>query len=327
MEDSPLVSIALCTYNGEKFLAAQLDTLIAQTYKNLEVIAVDDCSTDNTYEILKTYAAKYPWFRIYRNAQNLSFLKNFQVAVSYCKGDLIALCDQDDLWLPEKIEMQVNAIGDNMFIYHDSEFINEDGTLVNQRVSDILNLYRGDCPEVFLLHNCVSGHSMLIKKELLAHAGSFEGYYHDWWLAYVATNIGTIDFLPQCLVQYRQHNASDTDMLQKKEQEEYTALVAQEETIRKKTWLEHCANYAENKDPAFVKLLFKLYNERPGRFFTFELGRLMKAHINTLFFIQKKSPEYKLRKITKFMWGLKGRNFWYTYIRPNKQKVLNLNQL
>src|SRR5580698_4535990 len=123
MEDSPLVSIALCTYNGEKFLAAQLDTLIAQTYKNLEVIAVDDCSTDSTYDILKTYAAKYPWFRIYQNAQNLRFLKNFQVAVSYCKGDLIALCDQDDLWHPEKIEMQVNAIGDNMFIYHDSEFI------------------------------------------------------------------------------------------------------------------------------------------------------------------------------------------------------------
>jgi len=234
MESLPLVSIALCTYNGEKFLAAQLDTLIAQTYKNLEVIAVDDCSTDGTYEILKAYAAKYPWFHIYRNAQNLRFLKNFEVAVSYCNGELIALCDQDDLWLPEKIKMQVNAIGDNMFIYHDSEFINEDGSPANKKISDIVNFYRGDSPEVFLFLNCVSGHSMLMKKELLAHAGSFEGYYHDWWLAYVATNVGRIDFLPECLVKYRQHSTSDTDMLAKKEAVEYTALVAQEETIRKK---------------------------------------------------------------------------------------------
>ncbi len=326
MENLPLVSIALCTYNGERFLVQQLNTLIAQTYKNIEIIAVDDSSTDSTYEILKAYAAKYPYFHIYRNEKNVGFLKNFEIAMGYCKGELIALCDQDDLWHPQKIEKQVNAIGDNMFIYHDSEFVNEDGAPINKKVSDIVNLYRGDSPEVFLFLSCVSGHAILMKKELLAHTGSFEGYYHDWWLSYVATNVGSIDFLPECLVQYRQHTANNTDLLQTKEKVD-SALKGQEETIKKQTWLEHCANYAGNKDPAFVKLLFKLYNERPNRIFTFELGRLMKAHVDTLFFIQKRSREYKLHKVNKFMWGLKGRNFWYTYIRPNKNKVLNLNQL
>src|SRR5277367_1671319 len=118
MKQPPLVSIALCTYNGAKYLAQQLDTLVDQTYLHIEIIVVDDCSTDETFVILKVYASKYPQFKLYQNKKNLGFTANFERAVTLCNGELIALCDQDDLWHAEKIELQVNAIADNVFIYH-----------------------------------------------------------------------------------------------------------------------------------------------------------------------------------------------------------------
>src|ERR1700741_1533394 len=123
MSDSPLVSIALCTYNGARFLSQQLDTLVNQSYEPIEIIAVDDCSTDETFDILTEYAGRYPSFKIYRNEVNLGFTENFEKAVKLCSGDLIALCDQDDLWDTKKIRLQVNAINGHVLIYHDSEFI------------------------------------------------------------------------------------------------------------------------------------------------------------------------------------------------------------
>jgi glycosyltransferase involved in cell wall biosynthesis len=134
MINDPLVSIALCTYNGEKYLSAQLDTLIAQTYINFEIVAVDDCSTDNSFQILEEYSKKYPCIRISRNQHNLGYVKNFEATLKLCKGSLIALCDQDDLWDKTKIELQVNAIDCNVLVYHDSEFINETGETMNKKM-------------------------------------------------------------------------------------------------------------------------------------------------------------------------------------------------
>src|ERR1700753_2011765 len=104
--DNPLVSIALCTYNGAVYLKEQLDSLIAQTYPNIEIVVVDDRSADDTWQLLTGYANTYPQFKIHQNAQNLGFVKNFEHAASLCSGELIALCDQDDIWHPEKIALQ-----------------------------------------------------------------------------------------------------------------------------------------------------------------------------------------------------------------------------
>ena len=109
-ENIPLVSIALCIYNGERFLKEQLETLVNQTYKNIEIVAVDDCSTDSSVLILETYKAKYPFINIHRNARNLGYVKNFEKAISLCKGDFIALSDQDDIWDPDKIKLQAAQI-------------------------------------------------------------------------------------------------------------------------------------------------------------------------------------------------------------------------
>ena len=98
------ISIALCTYNGERFLRKQLDSYIQQTRLPDELVICDDGSKDRTLEILEEFAAKAPFsVRIYQNVQNLGWSKNFEKAINLCTGDLIALSDQDDEWLSHKL--------------------------------------------------------------------------------------------------------------------------------------------------------------------------------------------------------------------------------
>lgn len=304
MKQEPLVSIALCTYNGAKYLAPQLDTLINQTYKNIEIIVVDDCSTDDTFAILTDYGNRYPQFKIFRNDLNIGFILNFEKAVTFCTGKLIALCDQDDLWHTQKIELQVKAIKHNIFIYHDSEFINKDGSKMNKKVSDIMNFYRGGNPDVFLLFNCVSGHSILMKRELLEKALPLkEGFFHDWWLAFVATNIGEIDYLPQCLVKYRQHDASETNILQLSRSNEIYKLSSRQILDRNIKWLAHCSKFEGGKNIQFRQRIYNAYKQRENNGSSLGLSRLLFKNRQTIFFIRKKSSISKLNYIWKQSFG------------------------
>ncbi|WP_199233914.1 glycosyltransferase, partial [Pedobacter sp. HMWF019] len=180
-----LISIALCTYNGEKFLKEQMDSLVHQDYPNLEIIVVDDCSSDRTIEILQSYSQRFSFIKIYQNTQNLGYIKNFEKAIHLCTGELIALSDQDDIWMLNKISKMYSSIGDNILLYHDSEFITEQGETMQCFISDIRIFYQGNDSRYFLFENCVSGHAIVFKKELRNYIGSFpNGIYHDWWLAY-----------------------------------------------------------------------------------------------------------------------------------------------
>jgi glycosyltransferase involved in cell wall biosynthesis len=306
MKEAPLVSIALCTYNGAEFLSQQLDTLVDQTYKNTEIIVVDDCSTDDTFAILEDYASRCPQLKIYKNRQNLGFTGNFEKAVKLCTGELVALCDQDDIWELEKIALQVAAIKDNVFIYHDSEFVHEDGTTMNKKMSDLMNLYRGDDPKTFLFFNCVSGHSILLRKTLLDAALPLKkGYFHDWWLAYVATNIGTIDFIPQCLVKYRQHDKSETNILQMDREKDNYKMSSIQSYERTLNWLHFCASFKANKEPELVTEIYEAYKKRADSYFSSALGSLLFKYRESIFFIRKKSMLSKLNYIRKQFLGIK----------------------
>ncbi|MCR8558593.1 glycosyltransferase family 2 protein [Mucilaginibacter sp. BJC16-A38] len=314
MEQTPLVSIALCTYNGAKYLAEQLDSLIGQTYKSIEIIVVDDCSTDETYSILTAYADKYPQFKIHRNDNNLGFTGNFERAVSLCNGGLIALCDQDDVWMLDKIALQVEAIGDSLLIYHDSEFVHEDGSSMDRKMSDLMNLYRGDDPEAFLFFNCVSGHAVLMRRELLQDALPLKKeFFHDWWLAYVATNIGKIDFIPQCLVKYRQHNKSDTNILKIKREKNAYRFDSIQKIEREYKWLGYCAAFKNNKRQALVSAIYQAYTKRLNNHVSFALSRLLYKYRNTIFFIRKKSSLSKLNYIFGRIWGVKTKRHFMNF--------------
>lgn len=310
MEESLLVSIAMCTFNGEKYLKEQLDTLICQTYANIEIVIVDDCSTDDTFSIIKSYSKQYPHFRIYQNEQNLGYTDNFERAIKLCNGEYIALCDQDDLWHPDKIKLQVEGIKDNMLIYHDSEFISSAGKGLGKKMSDIMNFYRGGQPLAFLFFNCVSGHTVLMKRALLADALPLKkDYFHDWWLSYVATNVGTIDFIPLCLVKYRQHGSNETDILMSKKNAVKSGNYIFQRFNRTLKWLNHCSALQSNKDRSLIENFHKAYKNRLNQFVCFDMMFLFLHYWHAIFFVRKKSTFSKLNYIRKQVFGFRFINF------------------
>jgi glycosyltransferase involved in cell wall biosynthesis len=208
MNNSPLVSVVLGTYNGEKYLEEQLDSIIRQTYSNIEIIIADDCSTDGTRNILERYAGKQDNIHVYYNERNLGLIRNFEKAVQQAAGEYIAFADQDDVWLPEKIQCLVDNIGNNTLIYSDSAYIDAAGNLMGKKISDYRNLISGK--NLYALEPnggiWVAAHALLFHRKLLDIALPFTPYInHDSWLAYMAMLKGTIAVIPEALVLYRQH--------------------------------------------------------------------------------------------------------------------------
>ncbi|HWZ17011.1 MAG TPA: glycosyltransferase family 2 protein [Mucilaginibacter sp.] len=304
--NQPLVSIALCTYNGSEYLKEQLDTLDGQTYKNLELVIVDDGSSDGTIELLRQFAQNSSLnIKIYINDENLGYIKNFEKAISLCNGDYIALCDQDDVWDERKIETLVKHIGDNLLIYHDSALINETGDPLGQKISNLRNCYSGTDSRVFLFENCVSGHAILFKKELLTFIDGFnKTIIHDWWLAYAAANNGSIFFLDQELVQYRQHSNANTNILRQK-RDQNIKPDSLEKIERQLNIVKLFAEYPFNTDKAFKNKLAQLMERRIHSYVCVSLPWFMFRHRKLLLYIQKKSALSKLNFILKFTFGYK----------------------
>jgi glycosyltransferase involved in cell wall biosynthesis len=206
---SPLVSVVMATYNGERFIEAQIKSILSQTYRNLEIIVVDDGSTDHTYTILETYAAKDKRIKLFRNDANLGYVKNFEKGLSLAGGSYVAPSDHDDIWFPEKIATLVSVIGEATIVYADSVLIDEADNQMGKKLSDIKRLTDfNDCLS-FLVGNSAAGHAMLIKTALIKDAIPFAPMIpHDHWLGFVATLYNGIKFIDTPLVYYRQHNSS-----------------------------------------------------------------------------------------------------------------------
>jgi len=206
-QTKPTVSIVLATYNGEKYLREQLDSIFAQTFPLLEVIAVDDCSSDSTVAILKEYAAAHPILQIYQNEVNLKHNRTFERGIMLAKGDCIAMCDQDDIWLPEKISTLIEQWKpESLLIHCDSEFIDAEGKSLHRKISDIKNLQTYSSPVPFIIGNTVAGHAAIFRKELIKTILPFPSIViHDWWMAFIAATQGPVQYVDQPLIRYRQH--------------------------------------------------------------------------------------------------------------------------
>ena len=204
--NEPLVSIVMATYNGAAYLEEQLESLFIQTYPAIEIIASDDCSKDNTLDILLKYEAGHKNFRVIKNTINIGYIKNFEQAMAACSGEYIAPCDQDDTWHPDKISLMVQAMGAYPMLYCDSELVGNKLQSLGKKMSDKKNLATYTNCLVFATDNCIAGHATLLKKSVFIAAAPFPVQVpHDWWLPYVSTFYGGIKYLDIPLVKYRQH--------------------------------------------------------------------------------------------------------------------------
>lgn len=208
---SPKISIVLCTCNGEAYLRGQIDSLLAQTYPFHELIVQDDCSTDSTGHIIRSYQQKYPErnIRFYANPQRMGFNKNFLTALQRAEGDYIACCDQDDIWVENKLGTLVREMGDCPLIFHNS--------WVTGNRTKAYPLYGQPLPECFpplyaALYPRAYGHQILFRKDVLERTRPFWGYNvsYDYLLFTLASSMGRVRYLHAPLVYWRRHEEAAT---------------------------------------------------------------------------------------------------------------------
>lgn len=211
--NNELVSVVMSTYNGSLYVSQQIDSIINQTYSNLEIILADDASTDNTFQILKSYAAKDKRIIAYQRNANAGYNINFSEACTKASGEYIAISDQDDVWELDKIEKQVKKINEdakNVLVHCISARFEEKSQPHLQSIKK-MNFFRGNDIKSFYLANYVLGHAMMFRKTLLQAALPFPAnVYYDWWLAAYACTMGKIEFVNEILVWHRMHETNAT---------------------------------------------------------------------------------------------------------------------
>lgn len=285
-----LISIALCTYNGELYIDEQLRSITDQSYKNLEIIIVDDCSSDHTLSIVHKHKVKDSRIKVYQNEKNLGFNSNFRKAISLCAGEHIAIADQDDIWIKDKLQIMISVIGDNLLCYHNSEYINAEGILTGKSTLSAHRFVAGDCSEKLLFNNCVSGHASLVKKELLEITPEFpEKMYYDWWLAYTAACLGRINFTKEALVKYRIHQHS------------FTHVNSMHSKLLRINNLNLFAEHSltPNSVNLFIKEMLANYKRTENSFFSIKLFFLLLNNYTNLFYTRKRSLFSNLKFIIK----------------------------
>ena len=213
------VSVILASYNGEKYIIEQIDSILAQTYPIYEILIGDDGSADNTMSILNDYACKYGNIKIISSNGKHGVNYNFKRLMDTASGNYIAISDQDDIWFPEKIEIMMREIGTHVLAYSDA--IPFSGMLIpyNKEQSVEFDSYIPENSiEDIMFNNVVSGHRMLVKKEFIneIHEWNFDVYY-DWWLAISASYRNSIIYIPCPLVFWRRHDHSMTLLSPKRE--------------------------------------------------------------------------------------------------------------
>lgn len=228
-ERSKSVSIALCTYNGGQYLGEQLDTLNSQTLIPNELIVCDDNSSDNTVGILEAFSqiARFP-VHIYVNDTNLGVTGNFEKCISLCKGGLIAPCDQDDVWLPGKLERLARVMDENPcagYVFCDAELVDENLRSLGRRLWDEnpnpftprerRGFSRGEQFPLLLKKNVVTGSCMMFRASLLPKVLPIpDPWIHDYWIASIAAAFGHRGLLVnEPLIKYRQHEDQQVGIL------------------------------------------------------------------------------------------------------------------
>ena len=220
------IDILLPTYNGEKYLREQIETILNQTYKGIRLIISDDCSNDNTLQILKEYEKKDWRVKVYKQDKNLGVVKNIEFLLNKVENKYYMLSDQDDVWLPEKVQKTMEKlIHENAdLVFGDLEVVDKDLNtiypsfgdfmLLNKKIEKYIHYNR-----LNYLYNCVTGCTILARKEtikrILPLPQKSKYLIHDHWMGLMVGINGELAYVPEKYIKYRQHgnNQVGTDKI------------------------------------------------------------------------------------------------------------------
>ncbi|MEH7115672.1 glycosyltransferase family 2 protein [Neobacillus niacini] len=206
-------SVCVATYNGAKFIVRQLDSVLKQLNHIDEVIVIDDGSKDNTIEIIKeAYGSRV---QVHVNEKNLGPIKSFERAISFAKGDILFLCDQDDIWEDHKVSSVLKAFEEQNadLVIHDAFVVDGDLTVINPSWNDYNhnNINQGIVGNI--LKNAFTGAFMAFKKDLIPAILPFPDdiEMHDQWIALVCMiKKKKIVFIQEPLMKYVRHGGNVT---------------------------------------------------------------------------------------------------------------------
>jgi len=295
---APLISVILCTYNGERFIEEQIESILQQTYHPLELVISDDASSDGTVAILKKYESN-PACRIFYQQKNLGLSENFAFAAKQSKGSFLAFSDQDDIWLADKVESLYHAIGGHLLVYSDSLLVDENGQSLHKQLSGIRKMYTGNDSRGYFLYSVVWGHGMLIKRALLEQSLPIPAnVHHDVWIAYKALTLGGIFYLDKVTTLYRQHVASTSKTLPQK-QETRKHAIRYNDYQKQMQWLQLMKDHSPQTERTFYNKLFELYSLKEKKKYVPELAAFMLKYRDILFRFSKKNFFSQLVEILK----------------------------
>lgn len=219
----PTVSVALCTYNSARYITAQLASILAQEPAPLEVIVCDDCSTDETLDLVRRQAAEHPGggaIRIAETTRVGGTVPNFARALAHCVADYVALSDHDDVWEPGRLSVALAAAQGAprpALVFSDARLIDGEGAPLGRSLFEAYGIgpaelgavRQGRAFEVLLRRNIVTGATVLFDRTLLEAAVPFgQKWVHDEWLAILAAALGSVICVEEPLINYRIHGAN-----------------------------------------------------------------------------------------------------------------------
>ena len=216
------ISVALCSYNGEKFIRQQLESILKQTVKVDEIIVCDDASTDNTLKIVEETSRKNPGIlSIYTSNKNIGAIKNFEKSISLTTGDFIFLSDQDDIWNIDKTEKIISMFKNQpkaLLVFSNGELIDQSGHKISSTLWDKWGFtveqqkkWKNNklaFKDLLVNHNKVTGATLAFRKILKNYSIPIQvprGYWHDAFLSLNASALDGLFFIEECLIKYRIH--------------------------------------------------------------------------------------------------------------------------
>ncbi|WP_348825262.1 glycosyltransferase family 2 protein [Flavobacterium aestuarii] len=213
-------SVAMCTHNGEKFIKYQIESILQQSLPIDEIVICDDGSNDKTIEIIQQFQVDYPnKIFLHQNPINLGSNKNFEKAISICKGDYIFLSDQDDIWKKNKAEKIIQFFSENETaeaVFSNAELINDNNKkFTDNNLWNSIGFIENKLPKpIDLYHhikfksNTVTGATLCIKKEiksLILPIPDIHKFHHDEWIAIITASRKKLEYLTDELISYRIH--------------------------------------------------------------------------------------------------------------------------
>jgi glycosyltransferase involved in cell wall biosynthesis len=289
------VAVVVATYNGAAYLLAQLESIAQQTHTPVQIIIVDDASSDDTVRIAHAFAAQHPEVMVVQNETRLGYIKNFEKGMLLATANYVALSDQDDIWVPHKLEKLLANIGGQMLAYSDSELIDANGHLLHQKMSSIKNQLAYHTPIMYAIGAWAPGHAMLFKKELIDKAVPFPALVtHDFWLGFVATCYSKVVYVNEPLVHYRQHTQNAIGADTTKNKMASLTLAQKKQQARARMQLLYNKVKETGHEHAVV---FEKMNEHYSSFSlsnNFKRAKLFYDYRNLILAYKKKSPLLKI---------------------------------